>query len=132
MEPGAWGNIDWEEPLMKKFLLSALVLGALMVSAAAEQYAAIWDKSGGPAWQARHGLSGAQYQQTFNNLVNQGYRLVHVDGCTISGEARYAAIWDKSGGPAWQARHGLPGAQYQQTFNNLVNQGYRLVDVDGY
>ncbi|MEH2020860.1 MAG: hypothetical protein V7K74_25635, partial [Nostoc sp.] len=37
-----------------------------------------------------------------------------------NGQNRYAAIWVKSGGPAWQARHGLTSAQYQATFDKLV------------
>jgi len=46
--------------------------------------------------------------------------------------ANYAAIFEQRGGPAWEARHGLTSDQYQQTFNQLVGQGYRLVDVSGY
>ncbi|MEH1796450.1 hypothetical protein [Nostoc sp.] len=96
------------------------------------RYAAIWVKSGGPAWEARHGLTSAQYQATFDKLVGQGYRLVHVSGYSVNGQDRYAAIWEKSDGPAWQARHGLTSAQYQATFDKLVGEGYRLVDVSGY
>ncbi|WP_392482999.1 hypothetical protein [Nostoc sp. C110] len=96
------------------------------------RYAAIWVKSGGPAWQSRHGLTSAQYQATFDKLVGEGYRLVHVSGYAVNGQDRYAAIWEKSDGPAWQARHGLTSAQYQATFDKLVGEGYRLVDVSGY
>ncbi|MEH2261498.1 hypothetical protein [Nostoc sp.] len=96
------------------------------------RYAAIWVKSSGPAWEARHGLTSAQYQATFDKLVGQGYRLVHVSGYSVNGEDRYAAIWEKSDGPAWEARHGLTSAQYQATFDKLVGEGYRLVDVSGY
>ena len=95
-------------------------------------FAAIWDKSSGPAWEAHHGMTAAQYQQTFNTLVGQGYRLIQVSGYPAGGIANYAAIWDKSTVPAWQARHGLTAAQYQQTFNDLVSQGYRLAQVSGY
>jgi hypothetical protein len=97
-----------------------------------DRYAAIWVKSGGPAWEARHGLTSAQYQATFDKLVGEGYRLVHVSGYSVNGQDRYAAIWVKSGGPAWEARHGLTSAQYQDTFDKLVGEGYRLVDVSGY
>ncbi|MEH1924768.1 MAG: hypothetical protein V7L07_27410 [Nostoc sp.] len=97
-----------------------------------DRYAAIWVKSGGPAWQARHGLTSAQYQATFDKLVGEGYRLVHVSGYGVNGQNRYAAIWEKSDSPAWQARHGLTSAQYQATFDKLVGEGYRLVDVSGY
>ena len=35
------------------------------MSGATPRYAGIWVKQGGPAWQARHGLSAANYQATF-------------------------------------------------------------------
>jgi hypothetical protein len=95
-------------------------------------YAAIWEQRPGPAWQARHGLTGADYQKTFDELVAQGYRLVEVSGYAVGGDARYAAIWEQRPGPAWQARHGLTGADYQKTFDDLVAKGYRLIDVSGY
>ncbi len=97
-----------------------------------DRYAAIWVKSGSGAWEARHGLTSAQYQATFDKLVGEGYRLVDVSGYDVNGQGRYAAIWVKSGGPAWQARHGLTSAQYQATFDKLVGEGYRLVHVSGY
>ncbi|MEH2072309.1 MAG: hypothetical protein V7K47_29860 [Nostoc sp.] len=97
-----------------------------------DRYAAIWEKSDGPAWVARHGLTSSQYQSTFDQLVGQGYRLVHVSGYAVNGQDRYAAIWEKSDGPAWVARHGLTSSQYQATFDQLVSQGYKLVDVSGY
>jgi CubicO group peptidase (beta-lactamase class C family) len=83
-------------------------------------------------WQARHGLTSEQYQATFDDLANQGYRLVQISGYSVNNEARYAAIWELSTGPAWQARHGLTSEQYQATFDDLANQGYRLVQVSGY
>ena len=96
------------------------------------RYAAIWEKKSGPAWAARHGLNAAQYQQAFDTFTKQGYRLVHVSGYNNGGTANYAAIFEKSGGPAWQAKHGMTAAQYQQAFNNFSKQGYRLKDISGY
>jgi predicted cobalt transporter CbtA len=103
-----------------------------LASPAETSFAGIWVKSGGGAWQARSGLTSAQYQSLFNQLVGQGYRLTDVSGYNLNGEARYAAIFEQSSGPAWQARHGLTSAQYQATFNQLVGQGYRPVRVNGY
>jgi hypothetical protein len=96
------------------------------------RFAAIWENDGGPAFQARHNLTAAQYQQTFSQLVAQGFRLKYVDGYTIGGASRFAAIWEQGGGPAFQARHNLTTAQYQQTFDQLVGQGFRLRAVSGY
>ncbi|MEX5294668.1 hypothetical protein QYM41_05220 [Kocuria sp. CPCC 205268] len=96
------------------------------------RYAAIWEKRQGPAWVARHGMTARQYQDAFNQYVDQGYRLVHVDGYGQGDRTRYAAIWEKRSGPAWVARHGLTARQYQDAFNEYVDQGYRLVHVSGY
>src|SRR5262249_55934311 len=92
----------------------------------------IWEKKGGPAWEARHNLTADQYQQTFDSLTKQGYRLVPVTGYSSRGSARYAAIFEKSSGPAWQAKHGMTAAQYQKAFDDFAKQGYRLKDVSGY
>jgi len=48
-----------------------------------------------PAWQARHGLTSTEYQATFNQLVAEGYRLELVNGYSVGGQDRIAAIWTK-------------------------------------
>lgn len=96
------------------------------------RYAAVWVKAGGPQWAARHGLSSSEYQSAFNDFGQKGYRLVQVSGYAVGGEPRFAAIWEKSSGPAWVARHNLTSAQYQSVFNDLVKKGYRLRYVSGY
>jgi hypothetical protein len=95
-------------------------------------YAAIFERASGPPWRAQHGLTSAQYQATFEELVGQGYRLTRLAGYAVHGQDRYAAIWTQMRGPAWVARHGLTHAAYQTEFEKLVADGYRLVDVSGY
>ncbi len=97
-------------------------------------YAAIWRKPpSAPAWQARHGLSAADYQAFFNGVTAQGYKPVVVCGYGDGAQDRYAAIFRKiANAPAWRARHGLTAAQYQATFNQLVAEGYRLELGSGY
>ena len=97
-----------------------------------ERYAAIWEQSSGPPFQARGGMTLDEYQATFNQLVGQGYRLVNVSGYSVNGQERYAAIWEQSSGPLQQVRGGMTPDEYQATFNQLVGQGYRLVNVSGY
>lgn len=92
-------------------------------------YTVIFDKiANGPAWEARHGLSAADYQTEFNKWVGQGYRLTMV---TANSNGRYAAVWEKTGNTSWQARHGLSSQQYQDEFDRLFYQGYRPVWVSG-
>ena len=97
-------------------------------------YAAIWRKIPGvPAWKARHGLTSAEYQAFFNDVTGHGYKPVVVCGYSDGTHDRYAALFRQiAHAPAWQARHGLSSAQYQTTFDQLVGQGYRLEQVNGY
>src|SRR5476649_487142 len=97
------------------------------------RYAAIWEKTPGPAWVARHGMNAQTYQQEFDSRTSQGYCLTLVSGYAVSNQARYAAIWEKKNCPAYVARHGLTSAAYQNEFDTLVGQqGYRLKQVSGY
>ncbi len=90
------------------------------------RYAAIWDKATGPAWVARHGLTAAQSQKSFDELSGQGFRLKMVNGYSVGASPRFATLWEKTAGPPWAARHGLTAAQYQQVFDQMDSQGFRL------
>jgi len=97
------------------------------------RYAAIWEKtSDTSAWVARHGMTSAEYQTQFDNLTGLGYRLTLVSGYQVGSTDYYAAIWEKSPGPAFYARHGMTSPVYQQEFDNIVKQGYMLKVVSGY
>lgn len=96
------------------------------------RYAAIWELKQGPDWQARHGLSRSQYQQTFDQMAADGYVAVQVSGYRVNVDVRFAAIWERRPGMRWIGRHGLTSSQYQKAFDEQVAAGYRLVSVSGY
>ena len=96
------------------------------------RFAAIFELGGSAAWVARHDLTSAQYQAEFDTRVAQGYRLLHVSGYTSGGAERYAAVWERSPGPAARAFHGLTSSQYQSLFNQMTSQGYRPTLVSAY
>lgn len=96
------------------------------------RYACIWDRYAGPAWAGRHGLDAAGYQQAFDELGRQGFRLIQAAGYPVGGLPRFAAIWEQSPGHDWKARHGIAAADYQHEFNDAVAHGFRLADVSGY
>jgi CubicO group peptidase (beta-lactamase class C family) len=59
-------------------------------------YASVFrDDQIGP-WQARHGLTAQQYQQTFNTLTGEGYFPIHVQGGGAGNNTRFAAIFAKT------------------------------------
>ena len=96
-------------------------------------YAALWVKTANPpAWQARHGLTAAEYQTVFDQLTAQDYHPVLVNGYPTSAGARFACIFERGATGAWVARHGLTADQYQTAFNEFTGQGYALDWVSGY
>jgi hypothetical protein len=56
-------------------------------------FVAIWERGSVVPWQARHGLSSADYQQTFNDLRYQGYQPVVVSGYGDANGPHFAALW---------------------------------------
>jgi Bacterial tandem repeat domain 1/Beta-lactamase len=96
-------------------------------------YAALWVKTASPpAWQARHGLTAADYQTTFNQLTAEGYYPVLVNGYATPAGPRFACIFHQGATGPWVARHGLTAAQYQAAFNQFTGEGYVLDWVSGY
>ena len=77
-------------------------------------------------WQARHNMTPAQFQSTFDDLFKQGYRLKQISGYESGGSERYAGLWVKDGGPAFYARTGVSAADFQKFFDEYVKQGFRL------
>ena len=97
-----------------------------------ELYTALWVKTSGPAMAARHGMSANAYQDAFNNFAKQGYRLTWISAYSVGNSPKFAAIWEKKGGPAWAAKHNMTSAQYQQSVDDFIKKGYRVQQVCGY
>lgn len=96
------------------------------------RFAAVWHADDGTRREGRHNLTAGEYQAEFDHLVAEGFRMTCISGYAINGEARYAAIFEQSPGPDWQARHGLSGSAFQAEFDKLASQGYVLVQSCGY
>jgi len=96
------------------------------------RFASIWNKQGGSEWQARHGISGADYQTAITNLSGQGFRPVDLSVFRSGGRVLFSAIWEKEEGLEWTAEHGLTGAAYQRLFDDLSRDGFRLRCVSPY
>ena len=97
-----------------------------------EHFACVWDRYAGPNWFARHGLMPEEYQREFDRLAQSGFRLIRSVGYDSGSGLRYATIWEQSPGYPWQARHGLPEADYQTEFDAGVRDNMFLVDLSGF
>lgn len=97
-----------------------------------ELLAPIFEQRTGPPTRAFHGLTAEEYQQKSDELTRQGFRVVHFSGYSLAGAERFVAIFEQADGPAGVAFHGLTSQQYQQRFDEVTAQGFRLVQVSGY
>ncbi|MBL1108810.1 serine hydrolase [Streptomyces sp. 5-8] len=96
------------------------------------RFASLWQKTPGPAFEARHGMTADQYQAAIDDCTARGFRPVDLSCYSDGGQVRFAAVWDQSPVPAWAARHGMTTAEYQAEFTRLAAQGYVLLRVTGY
>ena len=83
-------------------------------------------------WVTRHGLSGTDYQEEFDQWEEAGYRLTYVSGHEEAGTARYSAVWRKQPSVEWAAFHGQTSAEYDTTAKSMKRLGFRPVLVDGF
>ena len=74
-------------------------------------------------WVARHAMSQAQFQSTFNDLYAKGFRLKCLSGYMSGGVELYAALWTKESGPAWQARSNMTEADFQKATQRIYRAG---------
>lgn len=99
-------------------------------------YNAVFRPRGGAPWAAFHGLTGAQYQQRFDEYVGKGYRPHQVEAYATADGPRYAAIFRKQAGPAFRAYHGKSATEHQQRMDAWTAEGYRprnvaVASIDG-
>jgi hypothetical protein len=90
------------------------------------------DDTNGPARRVHYGLPSWQFQLTFDQLTEQGYRLIVECLYIVNGQVLFAGIFEQRSGPAMIARSGLIPEQFQCTLEQLTDQGFRLVNVNGY
>lgn len=95
-------------------------------------FACIFNKTSS-AWEARHNLTAQQYQTEYNTWVGtKGYRLVEVCGYKRNGQENYAAVFEKSAGAQYVARHAMTAAQFQTEFDTQYGNGYKPVRVSAF
>jgi hypothetical protein len=84
----------------------------------------------GTEWSSRHGMTGAAYQDAYDEHKHAGFALEHVDSHLIGDDVQYAAIWVKSGRRV-RAYHDKSLADHQATFDEWTAAGWgpRVISV---
>lgn len=102
------------------------------LSGGSVRYSAIFDKGDGGAYAAYHGLTGADHQDRFDELVPKGYRPTSLSVVAVNGQNRYTALYEKGIPGSFHVKSTLTPAQYQITFDQQRREGRRPVYLNGY
>lgn len=80
------------------------------------------------------GLNSTAFQQRFDELLQQQYRLTHVSAYNDEhNQTLFSGVWKKtSTSVPWIARHSLTGHQYDTLSNQLKGQNYHPVVLNAY
>lgn len=80
------------------------------------------------------GLADADYSAAWNHWKNLGYAPTNLSGVEKSGSAiRYSGLWHKNPTIAsWTSKRGMTAAVYQTTWDQLIGQGFRVLDLDAH
>ena len=97
------------------------------------RYSAIWYKNTeGKAWTQYRNMTRASYQDKVNSLGRSGYMVVDFESYKVGTATRYAAIWEKKPGYAYQVRTNRTETAFANLWREYRDKGYRLVDFERY
>ncbi|MBO4205122.1 peptidoglycan DD-metalloendopeptidase family protein [Micromonospora echinofusca] len=99
----------------------------------------IWPSGWHPTWYPRGkaelvlpGIRSTDYQTVFNRATEAGYRPVWVDAHEVGTQVFFNLIMRPEDGVPWVAKHGMDGTAYQNEYDLMREQGYRLINVTSY
>ena len=96
------------------------------------RWAAVYDQASVGSFIALSGLSEAAYQDLFDQQLDAGRVLAHLDGWDVSGSPRLGAIFTDAGPSVWTATHNQSAAGFQDSFDTWTAAGFSTELVVGY
>jgi hypothetical protein len=90
----------------------------------------------GEAWDYRHNMTAAQFDDQLDKWHADGFRLMRVHAYETPDGLRFLAVVRNrsgyDGGFVWKVRHGMTGDEYQKEFDKMANEGYSPNSICGY
>lgn len=97
------------------------------------RFSAIWEKSeDNVPSETRLNLTAENYQTTHKTFASRGYRPVSLGGYDVGGAVRYATVWEKRTGGAFEAQPTLSTDELNRVSQRMAPLGYAPVSLTGY
>ncbi len=95
------------------------------------RYSAIWvQNKENISWAQYRDMSRSAYQKKIDDYTKKGYIVVDYETYRSNGKRRYAAIWEKRSGYAYQVRTNRTEKEYANLWREYRDEGYRLLDFE--
>lgn len=98
------------------------------------RYSMVWEKNvRNRGWFEYRDMTDDGYHTKWEQLKNDGYRPVDVEGYRIGGQLRFGGIWIKNTeNYAWSSKRGMTKAEYEAYKTEQKNLGLRMIDLEMY
>ncbi len=98
------------------------------------RFQGIWDAEPVVFGQEVGAVSDASYASAWSRYKDLGYAPVGLGGVEKSGAPTlWSGLWHKDSSIAnWTSKRGMTAAEYQSTWNTLIGQGFRVLDLDAH
>jgi len=98
------------------------------------RYSMVWEKNtSNRGWFEYRDMTDEAYHAKWEQLKNDGYRPVDVEGYRIGGQQRYGGIWVKNDENfGWSSKRGLTKPAYESYKTEQKNLGLRMIDLEMY
>lgn len=80
-------------------------------------------------WVAGHNMDGSKFQNEFDKLVKEKYRLININSYLHKGNVKYAAVWIKDSSIDWFAYHGKTLSWHENNFKKYSKADWVPVNV---
>jgi hypothetical protein len=99
----------------------------------ATRYVSLWSKRSHPPNSVGWEQTAAGFQKRHDDLRKSEHRPIFVSAYeSASGVVRYADMWERTPGPAWEMKWNLTAAELRAAIEELGKRGLRPVHVYGY
>lgn len=98
------------------------------------RYSMVWERNEeNRAWAEWRDMNSDQYSAKWNEYKELGYRPSDVESYRSNGNNLYAGIWvDNTEGFGWSSHRGLTSEEYSNLFDEKVDEGFRVIDIEAY
>jgi len=85
------------------------------------------------SWSSIRNYTSSDYSDYFDDKSADGYLVVDLDILEISGQQRVNAVWQKNvDNRGWASSRNMTSTQFNDKWNELRDDGYRLIDQEAY